>query len=404
MRCRCVDPGGNGPWHGVFGWTDRCGVSVVARGAACGCDRQALSSSLPALPRSCLACAAWSFLRDRWTPAPCAGRGWLWVLRSQKPGAHRAWRKPGKSLGCPMVAGRLGGGVKGMRVDFSKTQYVTKGAANPGDKIYRVWGDGAGPNGRSWSRTDPRTVENYRDSAGLPNQNSGRFVTEGTLTNSKSRNRSWMTSGYRQEGVAVTLLEKEDQRVAAELQKAGIKVDGVYDLVNTRRSYKEAVPLLARPLPSVKDDRIKEGVVRALAVKEAVGEDVSRAMIREFEAISPSAPPSEQALKWAIANTLSVVARDSVFEKVAALASNKQHGKAREMLAVALGNMKDPRAVDVLLELLDDDEVARHALMALGKLKAEKAKLAIERFLDHPKPWVRKEAERALRKIEKARS
>ena len=48
-----------------------------------------------------------------------------------------------------------------------------------------MWGDGAGANGRSWSRTDPRTVENYRDAAGLPNQNSGRFVTEGTLTNTK---------------------------------------------------------------------------------------------------------------------------------------------------------------------------------------------------------------------------
>lgn len=202
----------------------------------------------------------------------------------------------------------------------------------------------------------------------------------------------------------MTLLEKEDQRVAAELQKAGIKVNGVYDLVNTRRSYKEVIPLLVRLLPSVKDDRIKEGVVRALAVKEAVGEDVSRAMIREFEAISPSAPPSEQALKWAIANTLSVVARDSVFEEVAALARDKQHGKAREMLAVALGNMKDPRAIDALVELLNDDEVAGHALIALGKLKAVKAKPAIERFLDHPKPWVRKEAERALKRTEKATS
>lgn len=200
----------------------------------------------------------------------------------------------------------------------------------------------------------------------------------------------------------MTLLEKEDQRVTAELQKVGIRVNGVYDLVNSRRSYKEAIPVLVKLLPSVKDDRIKEGVVRALAVKEAVGGDVSRAMIREFEGISPSAPPSMQALKWAIANTLSVVARDPVFEEIAALARDKQHGKAREMLAVALGNMKDSRAIDVLVKLLNDDEVAGHALMALGKLKAEKAKPAIERFLDHPKPWVRKEAERALRKIEKA--
>ncbi|MGQ0592133.1 MAG: hypothetical protein ACT4QB_05640, partial [Gammaproteobacteria bacterium] len=62
---------------------------------------------------------------------------------------------------------------------------LAKGAPKPGDKVYRVWGDEAGVNGRSWSRTDPRAVDSYRDAAGLPNQNSGRFVTEGTLTNAK---------------------------------------------------------------------------------------------------------------------------------------------------------------------------------------------------------------------------
>jgi RHS repeat-associated protein len=54
-----------------------------------------------------------------------------------------------------------------------------------GDKVYRVWGDKAKANGRSWTRTDPRTIKNYRKTSGLPNQNSGRFVTEGTLTDTK---------------------------------------------------------------------------------------------------------------------------------------------------------------------------------------------------------------------------
>lgn len=200
----------------------------------------------------------------------------------------------------------------------------------------------------------------------------------------------------------MNLLEKEDQRVAAELRAVGIKVDGVYDVVNSRHSYKEAIPVLVKLLPSIQEPRIKEGVVRALAVKEAVGEEVARAMIREFEAIGRSAPPVEQGLKWAIANTLSVVARDPVFEEVSALVRDEKHGKAREMLAEALARMRDPRAVDVLVELLDEDEVSGHAVVALGKLKARAAKPAIERFLHHPQPWVRKEAERALAKIQKA--
>lgn len=56
-----------------------------ARAAASGCSAdQALSSSPPALPRSCLPCAAWSLLRDRLTRAPCGGGERPSVLRSAK--------------------------------------------------------------------------------------------------------------------------------------------------------------------------------------------------------------------------------------------------------------------------------------------------------------------------------
>lgn len=65
-----------------------CRRSVLARAAASGRSwRQALSSSLPALPRSCLACAAWSFLRERLTPRPpAAGGDYRFGLRQNKLG------------------------------------------------------------------------------------------------------------------------------------------------------------------------------------------------------------------------------------------------------------------------------------------------------------------------------
>jgi len=50
-----------------------------------------------------------------------------------------------------------------------------------GTKLYRVWGDGAPADGRSWTNVDPGKVTNFRAEAGLPPQNSGRFVSEGTL-------------------------------------------------------------------------------------------------------------------------------------------------------------------------------------------------------------------------------
>jgi len=97
----------------------------------------------------------------------------------------------------------------------------------------------------------------------------------------------------------------------------------------------------------------------------------------------------------------SVVADDSIFDEVAELVRDQRHGGAREMLAVALGNMRDPRAVDLLIELLADEEVAGHALIAIGKLKARKARPHVERFLNDDKAWVRGEARRALAKIDK---
>jgi hypothetical protein len=54
-------------------------------------------------------------------------------------------------------------------------------AALRNSPVYRVWGDDARPWGRSWTTVDPRTVPDYRDLAGLPDQNTGRFLSSGSL-------------------------------------------------------------------------------------------------------------------------------------------------------------------------------------------------------------------------------
>ncbi|MBI9090105.1 MAG: RHS domain-containing protein [Desulfobacterium sp.] len=46
--------------------------------------------------------------------------------------------------------------------------------------VYRVYGGKAKPDGFSWTDVDPSTVKTYRDAAGLPDVNTGRFVVEGT--------------------------------------------------------------------------------------------------------------------------------------------------------------------------------------------------------------------------------
>jgi HEAT repeat protein len=144
---------------------------------------------------------------------------------------------------------------------------------------------------------------------------------------------------------------------------------------------------------------LKEDIVRTVSVKQA-RPVAAPSLIKAFE---DAADDEELYLKWAIGNGLSVVADDSVFEDLVRLARDKKHGRAREMLCFALGNMKNTKAQDVLVELLDDEQVVGHAIRRLGKLKALKARSKIETFTSHRKAWIRREAKRALEKIDRAK-
>lgn len=183
--------------------------------------------------------------------------------------------------------------------------------------------------------------------------------------------------------------------VIRDLQNAGFAVESVDELRRSGVSYGGAIHVLLKWLPLVQTVGVKESIVRALSVPWAKP-TAARPLLAEFRAESSA---TTAGLKWAIGNALEVVADDSVLDEISELARDKKQGKAREMLAVALGNMKNPAAFDVLIELLNDEEVAGHALMGLGRMKAQKSKAHIERFLNHPKPWVRKEARKAIAKL-----
>jgi hypothetical protein len=175
---------------------------------------------------------------------------------------------------------------------------------------------------------------------------------------------------------------------------AGYELETVGELEREWTNYKSAVPILLRWLPMAKYDALREDIVRTLTVRLARPEAAA-------PLVDAYRTESNEHVKWAIGNALSVVADDGIFDDIVDLVTARQHGRAREMLCFALGNMKNPRAHDVLMGLLDDDEVAGHAIRPLGKLKVLKARSKIETFTSHPKAWIRREAKRALEKIDR---
>lgn len=87
-----------------------------------------------------------------------------------------------------------------------------------------------------------------------------------------------------------------------------------------------------------------------------------------------------------------------------ALAKEQSYGPARQMVVLGLGRFATEQVDLALIDLLEDDEVAGYAAMALGRIRSQRAAPTISRLLNHPKPWVRKEANKALVKIQSQRS
>jgi hypothetical protein len=186
--------------------------------------------------------------------------------------------------------------------------------------------------------------------------------------------------------------------IVQELATAGFTVNTVADLHNRRLHYPSAIPILLAWLPKVRNLDLKQDIVRSLSVPYAKPA-AAGPLIDEFRR---SKDASATGLRWTIGNALEVVSDDTVLDAMIELATERQYGKAREMVVVGLGNMSDQRVIAVLLELLKDDEVSGHAIIALGKLKPLAARPQIEPFLQHPNEWVRKEAKAAIERIDKA--
>jgi hypothetical protein len=97
----------------------------------------------------------------------------------------------------------------------------------------------------------------------------------------------------------------EEALISAEVAALGYKIESVWDFVNNDPHpflprafvgpYERAYPLLARHLRLPHHPRVREGLIRALTVRDG-GELVSNALLHEFHA------EKDPKLKWVLAN------------------------------------------------------------------------------------------------------
>lgn len=184
--------------------------------------------------------------------------------------------------------------------------------------------------------------------------------------------------------------------VLAELAGVGFDVESIGELRKLGAPYPAAVPVLVRWLPRVSDSAVKEDIVRTLSVPWA--REAGGALVAAFEAADDS---TATGLRWAIGNALEVLANEEIGDDMISIATDRRHGRAREMVVLGLGKLARSRVVHVLVNLLDDEEVVGNAVRALGRLRATEALPRLEALRAHPDVWLRKEATKAIARIDK---
>jgi hypothetical protein len=199
----------------------------------------------------------------------------------------------------------------------------------------------------------------------------------------------------------------EWQQLEAELAANGIDTTdlGIFSsVVPTTFDYEAAAPILIRWLPRLPDPIEKEVIARSLAGVKSTPPEAARLLIDEFRR-----DESETWLqKWAYANTLATIAGPEVADDLIELLHDRRHGRGREMLCDALKRTKDRRAPGVLIELIDDDDVAGHAISALRSYGPKsagphlwRARPKLEAVLKRPtaSPLAKKQAQKALERL-----
>lgn len=167
---------------------------------------------------------------------------------------------------------------------------------------------------------------------------------------------------------AEEVLAKEEAPLVEALRSRGIDVRSVWDLIGLRASYAAGIPVLVDHLRHNYPDRIREGILRALATSEA--KIFWRDLLNFFEENSLSLSPE---LRYMTAVVLNGAADDSVIDDVIRLVRDDQFGLDRMPLLYTLQRSDSP-AAKMLLHELRTDPILGKEVKRIRRLKRMKLK------------------------------
>ena len=177
-----------------------------------------------------------------------------------------------------------------------------------------------------------------------------------------------------------------------DLAEAGYELGSIWDWVNAPVYAPEALPILLRHLERATDEKVIEGIARALSDRRY--RDAEGALVRKFAEVENAY------VRWAIANAITVVGFRNSADEILAYCSNPKFGMSRELLVGELYRIKRPEVEPLLVSLLDDPGLDYFAASALGRCGGRRALEALQ-ALDLPgrSPRTRNKVPRVIERL-----
>lgn len=154
-------------------------------------------------------------------------------------------------------------------------------------------------------------------------------------------------------------MRRNEEPLVKALQDVGVTVNSVWDLVNTRQPYPNALPVLVRHLAGDYHPKILAGIARALAVPDPFAVEHAWPVVLDLflrtEADEAVKEPEMRGFKQGLGTALSVLCTEDRLPQIFDLIGDPRHGDSRGHLIDGLRRFRKNEKVREFLTSLFDD-------------------------------------------------
>ncbi|MEM6453527.1 MAG: hypothetical protein AAF772_00395 [Acidobacteriota bacterium] len=225
------------------------------------------------------------------------------------------------------------------------------------------------------------------------------------------------------------LATKERADLASMLRKNGVPVERIWDLQDRPDDLELAAPLLFSKLPELRSHGARCDAMMIIRKSQIdplllIGEmkrvrpqiESDHKLPHNFSALTIKEQDRLRAehfekfngyaeYGWHIGEAIRIRMNPAVYDQTTLILKDPRYSIARRMLPEALVKIKSKRqeTVELLCSLIDDPDITPNVIETLARAKATETIPLIQPCTESPIPLVKREAQKAIKKLEKLR-